>query len=92
MRTTFIVLLILVTMTAYARQESYTLLLLDFEDKSSVENPLLSLFNDTLSFGLSRQTGPVQVRLIPKSDRDAFLARAVTMQPETTSVEQGLLG
>ena len=90
---TFIIMLLIISISCYAQesQENYTLLLLDFEDRSGIDNPLLAAFNDTIDFVLSRQTGPVQVRLIPKSDRDALLARAVMMQPDKTLLEQGLL-
>jgi len=59
-------MLLFISIVCYAQelQQSYTLLLMDFEDKSGIENPLLAAFNDTIDFVLSRQTGPVQVRLI----------------------------
>ncbi|MFB3042630.1 MAG: hypothetical protein ACE1ZS_12625 [Candidatus Poribacteria bacterium] len=56
MRTTFIMLLTLITVTTYAQQESHTLLLMDFEDKSGVQNPLLAHVSNTISF-LGRPTG-----------------------------------
>jgi len=85
-------MLLILTIACYtqAAQERYTLLMLDFEDKSGIENPLLAMFNDAIDFGLSRQTGPVQVRLMPKSLRDAFLARASSAQPDLPLVDQGL--
>ena len=88
-----ITMLLIISIPCYAQesQKSYTLLLVDFEDRSGIDNPLLAAFNDTIDFVLSRQTGPVQVRLIPKPDRDALLARAVMMQPDKTLLEQGLL-
>jgi tetratricopeptide (TPR) repeat protein len=88
-----IVMLLTISISRYAQesQESYTLLLLDFEDRTGIQNPLLATFNDTMAFVLSRQTGPVQVRMVPTSDRNALLARAATMQPDATLLEQGLL-
>ena len=92
-RLMFITMLLIISISCYAQesQKSYTLLLLDFEDKSGVDNPLLANFNNTLSFVLSRQTGPVRVRLIPMSDRNALLALAKVMQPDGTPIERGLL-
>jgi len=86
-------MLLAISISCYAQgaQESYTLLILDFEDRTGLENPLLEMFNDTMAFVLSRQTGPVQVRIVSTSDRNAFLARAATMQPDATPLEQGLL-
>jgi tetratricopeptide (TPR) repeat protein len=88
-----IVMLLMINVPCYAQeaQESHTLLLLDFEDRSGIENPLLARFNETMAFILSRQTGPVQVRIIPTADRNALLARAAAMQPDATLVEQGLV-
>jgi tetratricopeptide (TPR) repeat protein len=88
-----IVMLLIISISCYAQesQESYTLLLLDFEDRTGIQNPLLAMFNDTMAFVLSRQTGPVQVRMVPTSDRNALLARAATMKPDATLPEQGLL-
>ena len=88
-----IVMLLMIGISCYAQgaQESYTLLMLEFEDRTGLENPLLEAFNDTIDFVLSRQTGPVQVRVIPESHRDALLARAAVMQPDKTPLELGLL-
>ena len=92
-RLMFSIMLLIISISCYAQesQENYTLLLLDFEDKSGIENPLLAQFNNTLSFVLSRQTGQVRVHLIPTSDRNALLARATNMQPDGTPTERGLL-
>jgi tetratricopeptide (TPR) repeat protein len=89
----FIIMLLIISISCYAQEspKNYTLLLLPFEDRTGIENPLLAAFNDTIDFVLSRQTGPVQVRLIPKSDRDAFLARAAAMYSDKTLLDQGLL-
>jgi len=86
-------ILLIISISCYAQesQESYTLLMLEFENRSSIENPLLEAFNETIAFLLSRQTGPAQVRLIPNADRDALLARAAAEQPDATLSEQGLL-
>lgn len=86
-------MLLILSVFCYAQepQESYTLFLLDFEDRSGIENPLLAEFNNTIRFFLSRQTGAALVRLIPTSDRDALLARAAKMRPDATLIEQGLL-
>lgn len=91
MRMTSLLLLISVTVGVHASPKSYTLLMLDFEDRSGINNPLLAKFNDTISYLLSEQTGDVQVRLIPTSDRDALLARAASTQPDATPVEEELL-
>ena len=89
----FILIFLSISIPCYAQEskENYTLLLVDFEDRSGIENPLLAAFNDTIDFVLSRQTGPVQVRLIPKPDRDALLARAATMSPDKSLLDQALL-
>jgi len=89
----FIILLLIISISCYAQesQKSYTILLLDFEDKSGIENPLLANFNNTLIFVLSRQAGPVRVRLIPTSDRNSLLGLAKVMQPDGTPIERGLL-
>jgi len=89
----FMIMLLMISISCYAQgaQESYTLFLLNFEDRTGLENPLLEMFNDTMAFVLSRQTGPVQVRVVPTSDRNALLARAAMTQPEATPLEQGLL-
>jgi tetratricopeptide (TPR) repeat protein len=89
----FILILLIISISSNAQepQKNYTLLLLPFEDRTGIENPLLAAFNDTIDFVLSRQTGPVQVRLIPKFDRDAFLARAAAMHSDKTLLDQGLL-
>ncbi|MBM3237214.1 hypothetical protein FJZ31_13055 [Candidatus Poribacteria bacterium] len=89
----FILILLIISISSNAQepQKNYTLLLLPFEDRTGIENPLLAAFNDTIDFVLSRQTGPVQVRLIPKTDRDAFLARAAAMHSDKTLLDQGLL-
>ena len=89
----FLVILLIISIPCYTQepQKNYTLLLVDFEDRTGIENPLLAAFNDTIDFVLSRQTGPVQVRLIPKPDRDALLARAAAMHSDKTLLEQGLL-
>jgi len=85
-------MLLIFAISSYAQepQERYTLLLLDFEDRTGLENPLLETFNDTICFLLSRQTGPVQVRPIPSSLRDALLLRAAKMHPDVTWLEQQL--
>ncbi len=84
--------LLAISISCYAQesQESYMLLLLDFEDRSGIENPLLAAFNDTISFILSRQTHPVRVRTVLTADRDALLAHVAATQPDTTLLEQGL--
>jgi len=89
----FIIILLIISISSYAQesQKNYMLLLVAFEDRTGIENPLLAAFNDTIDFVLSRQTGPVQVRLIPKSDRDALLARAAMMHSDKTLLERGLL-
>jgi tetratricopeptide (TPR) repeat protein len=86
-------MLLIISISCYAQgaQESYTLFLLDFEDRSGIQNPLLARFNDTVSFVLSRQTGPVQVYLVSKPNRDALLAQAAAVQPDKPLLEQGLL-
>jgi len=86
-------MLLMTGISCYAQesQESYTLLMLEFENRTGLENPLLEMFNDTMAFVLSRQTGPVQVRMVPTSDRNALLARAAKMQPDATPLEQGQL-
>jgi len=88
-----IVMLLIISISCYAQesQESYTLLMLEFENRTGIENPLLEMFNDTMAFVLSRQTGPVQVRMVHTTDRNALLARAAKMQPDATPLEQGLL-
>jgi tetratricopeptide (TPR) repeat protein len=88
-----IAMLLIISIPCYAQesQESYTLLMLDFEDRTGIQNPLLARFNETMAFVLSRQTGPAQVRMVPTSDRDALLARAAATKPDTTPLEQGLL-
>jgi len=88
---TSVLLMIGISYYAQGAQENYTLLMLDFEDRTGLENPLLAMFNDTMAFVLSRQTGPVQVRMVPTSDRNALLARAARMQPDATPLEQGQL-
>lgn len=89
----FIGMLLIISVSCYAQeaQKNYTLLLLDFEDRSGVENPLLAFFNETIAFILSRQAGPVQVRMVPTLDRNALLAHAAKTQPDATPLEQGLL-
>ncbi len=91
-RMVLIGILLLLSISSYAQgaQENYTLLLLDFEDKTGIENPLLAMFNDAIDFGLSRQTGLVQVRLVTKPLRDALLMRAAAEQPDKSLLEQGL--
>jgi len=91
-RLMFIAMLLIISIPCYAQesQKSYTLLLLDFENKSRIDNPLLANLDTTLSFVLSRQTGPVRVRLIPTSDRNALLGLAKVMQPDATLTERGL--
>jgi tetratricopeptide (TPR) repeat protein len=86
-------MLLTISMSCYAQeaQESYTLLMLDFEDRTGIQNPLLARFNETIAFVLSRQTGPAQVRLIPTGDRSSLLASAAAMQPDKSVIEQGLL-
>ncbi len=86
-------ILLAISISCYAQesQESYTLLLLDFEDRSGIENPLLAAFNDTISFVLSRQIHPVRIRSILTADRNALLARVAATQPDTTLLEQGLI-
>jgi tetratricopeptide (TPR) repeat protein len=86
-------MLLTISISCHAQesQESYTLLMLDFEDRTGIENPLLARFNDTMAFVLSRQTGPAQVHMVPTSDRNALLARAAATKPDTTPLEQGLL-
>ena len=88
-----ICMLLIISVSCYAQvsQESYTLLILDFEDRSGIENPLLAAFNGTLAFVLSRQTGPVQVHIVPDAERNALMARAVAAQPDGTLSEQGSL-
>jgi hypothetical protein len=89
----FIGMLLVISISCYAQgaQESYTVLMLDFEDRTGLENPLLEAFDDTISFVLSRQAGPVQVSVIPKSYRDALMARVAATEPGKTPLEQGLL-
>ena len=89
-------MLLIISVSCYAQgvQESYTLLMLDFENRSGIENPLLAMFSDAIDFGLSRQTGPIQVRMVPGSLRDAFMARATAGQPDlpARSLETGARG
>ena len=91
MRIMWVVLFVLTVMTAHAQQENYTLLLMEFENQSGIDNPLLNSFNDTMSFVLSRQAEGVQVRVIPSADRDALLTRAANTQPDATPLDQALL-
>jgi tetratricopeptide (TPR) repeat protein len=86
-------MMLMISISCYAQesQESYTLLMLDFENRTGLENPLLDAFNETIAFVLSRQTGPVQVGLVPAADQKALLARAVAMHRDKSSLEQGLL-
>ncbi len=88
-----ICMLLIVSVSCYAQvaQENYTLLILEFEDRSGIENPLLAAFNGTLAFVLSRQTGPVQVHIVTDANRNALMARAAATQPDGTLSEQGLL-
>jgi len=89
----FIAVLLIIGISCYAQesQESYTLLMLEFENRTGLENPLLDAFNETVAFVLSRQTGPVHVGLVPAADRKALLMRAARMHPDKSSLEQGLL-
>lgn len=86
-------MLLFISISCYAQesQESHTLLMLNFENKSRVENPLLAAVNDAIGFVLSRQKGDMPVDLIETSDRDALIARAAKTQPNTTPIEQGQL-
>jgi hypothetical protein len=85
-------MLLMISVSCYAQvaQENYTLLILEFEDRSGIENPLLAAFNGTLAFVLSRQTGPVQVHIVPDANRNALMARAAATQQDATLSEQGL--
>lgn len=86
-------MLLMISISCYAQgsQESCLLLLLDFEDRSGTENPLLADSNDTIAFMLSRQTGPVRMRVVSTEDRNALVTRAAAMQPDLDLLERGLL-
>jgi len=86
-------MLLMIGISCYAQesQESYTLLMLEFENRTGLENPLLDAFNETVAFVLSRQTGPVHVGLVPAADQKTLLMRAARMHRDKSSLEQGLL-
>lgn len=88
-----ICMILIISVSCYAQesQENYTLLILEFEDRSGIENPLLAAFNGTLAFVLSRQTGPVKVHIVSDANRNALMARAAATQPDATLSEQGSL-